>query len=196
MSSIRTVNREFDRINQLFNWSNRINRVLIRLARAISEPKIVPSFNDILVLCQTLSPPICMSYYGNNASVDNFLGGILLYFWLIVEGEQWIRRLIKQALQVTYISQFILLLAYFYGFFSRPKSTFLCQVRRLIPPPLPKRLMELPSYRARFKTWLISRLGTLRPRLQKLRLRETLELKSKGLSSNGVAVIAERTRCY
>ena len=65
MSSNRTVNREFDRVNQLFNWLNRVNRVLIRLARSISESKTVPSFNDILLLCQTLSPPICMSYYGN-----------------------------------------------------------------------------------------------------------------------------------
>ena len=34
-------------------------------------------------------------------NVDNFIGGILLYFWLLHEGEQWIRAIMKKSLKVT-----------------------------------------------------------------------------------------------
>ena len=32
--------------------------------------------------------------------VDAFTGGLVLYFWLIVDGEVWIRNIIKKALKV------------------------------------------------------------------------------------------------
>ena len=64
----------------------------------------------------------------------------------------------------------------------------------LLPNNLPDMLMSLPVYRMRFKMWLLSRLGTLRPRRNHMQLKETLELKAKGLSSNGVSVLAARTR--
>ena len=34
-------------------------------------------------------------------NVDNFIGGLLLYFWLLHEGEQWIRAIMKRSLKVT-----------------------------------------------------------------------------------------------
>ena len=37
-------------------------------------------------------------------NVDNFIGGILLYFWLLHEGEQWIRAIMERSLKVTIIS--------------------------------------------------------------------------------------------
>lgn len=58
------------------------------------------------------------------------------------------------------------------------------------------RLMETPLYRTRFKTWLLERLGTLRPRHNVLQFRETLELKAKGLSSRGVAVLSSKSRYH
>ena len=56
--------------------------------------------------------------------------------------------------------------------------------------------MQLPLFRSRFKTWLLSRLGTLRPRKNHMQLKATLELKSKGLSSKGLAVLSSRSRYF
>ena len=64
----------------------------------------------------------------------------------------------------------------------------------LLPHCLPDMIMAIPKYRTRFKAWLFGRLGTLRPRRNRLQLKETLELKAKGLSSNGVSVLSSRTR--
>ena len=55
-------------------------------------------------------------------------------------------------------------------------------------------IMQLPLYRTRLKAWLLGRLRTLRPRRNRLQFKETLELKSKGLTSSGVSVLAGRTR--
>ena len=66
----------------------------------------------------------------------------------------------------------------------------------LLPKNLPDMLMSLPIFRTRFKMWLLSRLGTLRPRRNHIQLKETLELKAKGLSSNGLSVLASRTRYF
>ena len=63
-----------------------------------------------------------------------------------------------------------------------------------MPQSVPVRLMETAIYRNRFKTWLLQRLGTLRPRHNTLQFKETLELKARGLSSRGVAVLSSKTR--
>ena len=33
-------------------------------------------------------------------NVENFIGGILLYFWLVTEGKLWIRKIMKRSLKV------------------------------------------------------------------------------------------------
>ena len=42
-----------------------------------------------------------------NLFVDAFTGGLVLYFWLIVEGEAWIRNIIKKALKVVLLFCFV-----------------------------------------------------------------------------------------
>ena len=54
--------------------------------------------------------------------------------------------------------------------------------------------MDLPQYRMRFKTWLLGRLATVGPRRNQLQSKETMDLKTRGLSSRGVGVLAAKTR--
>jgi hypothetical protein len=65
-----------------------------------------------------------------------------------------------------------------------------------MPRSVPLRLMETPLYRTRFKSWLLQRLGTLRPRHNVLQFKETLEFKARGLSSRGVAALSSKTRYF
>ena len=74
----------------------------------------------------------------------------------------------------------------FFGIFAQTTVSVKC----LIPRCVPEMIMQLPLYRTRFKAWLLGGLGTLRPRRNRLQFKETLELKSKGLTSSGVSVLA------
>ena len=60
-----------------------------------------------------------------NLFVDAFTGGLVLYFWLIVEGEAWIRNIIKKALKVVLLLLFRrVILIYFLGIFLGPTPYF------------------------------------------------------------------------
>ena len=60
-----------------------------------------------------------------NLFVDAFTGGLVLYFWLIVEGEAWIRNITKKALKVVLLFLFRrVILNYFLGIFLGPKTDF------------------------------------------------------------------------
>ena len=102
----------------------------------------------------------------------------MLYFWMLTEGDQWIRNIIKKSLKVIAETRSFCVQTYFLGFSHKRLYVF----------------VQLPLYRTRCKAWLLGRLGTLRPRRNRLQFKETLELKSKGLTSSGVSVLAGRTR--
>jgi hypothetical protein len=40
------------------------------------------------------------SYFSYYLSLDRFLGGLPLYFWILVEGDRWILAIVKKALRV------------------------------------------------------------------------------------------------
>ena len=100
MTSTRTYSRAITETTVLFSLGDRVNRVLIRLSNRLSESVEYPSLDELLVLCTVLSPIACIWHSVHNDLVDNFTGGIVLYFWLIIEGELWIRNIIKKALKV------------------------------------------------------------------------------------------------
>ena len=141
----------------VFSFGARVNRILLSVNREISKRPILPSLDELLIFCQRLSPLPCLFFVFHISFIDNFLGGIVLYFWLIVEGSPWIRRLIKNALQVKKILFKKRDLILFFGIFDQNKSNLFLQVRLLISPSLPMRIMELPKYRTMFKAWLLSK---------------------------------------
>ena len=68
-----------------------------------------------------------------------------------------------------------------------------CQVGVVVPWTLPQRLLEDPTQRARFKTWLIAQLRLVAPRCMRMSLGSTIELKAKGLTAAGVTLLSQQS---
>ena len=117
----------------------------------------------------------------------------MLYFWILTEGDQWIRNIFKKSLKVITETRSFCVQTYFLVFLHK-RLYVLVQVKCLIPRCVAEMIMQLLLYCTLFNEWLLGRLGTLRSRRNRLQFKETLELQSKGLTSSGVSVLAGRTR--
>ena len=51
--------------------------------------------------------------------VDQFAGGIVLYFWILTEGDQWIRNIVKKSLKVIAETRLLLRSNISFGIFEQ-----------------------------------------------------------------------------
>ena len=100
MSAQRSYRRSVVDSKTLITLTDRVNRVLLRLATTLAAYEHPLSLDQLCALCQELSPSPCISLFGFSFLSDEFVGGIVLYFWMIMEGDQWIRNLIKKSIKV------------------------------------------------------------------------------------------------
>ena len=99
MQSHRQYRRYITEYKVMYTGFHRLNSLLIRLSDRLAQINRIPSLDELLVLCRILSPIQCNSNLYIYMS-DNFIGGLVLYFWLFIEGETWIKTIIKKSLKV------------------------------------------------------------------------------------------------
>ena len=105
MASVKTYRRSIVEGDVMFSMVDRVNRVLIRLSNNINDSSQYPSLDELLILCTALSPKACIPF--SRQFVCRCVYWLVLYFWLIVEGEAWIRNIIKKALKVVLLFCFV-----------------------------------------------------------------------------------------
>src|SRR5690606_34465634 len=100
MSADRAYRRSLRDSQVLIFLVERVNRVLLRLSKRVSNAQDNFQLDQLLLLCQQLSPTPCDVHPTFTLYIDKFLGGIVLYFWLVVEGELWLKKILKKSLKV------------------------------------------------------------------------------------------------
>ena len=87
MQSHRQYRRYITEYKVMYTGFHRLNGLLIRLSDRLAQINRIPSLDELLVLCRILSPIQCNSNLYIYMS-DNFIGGLVLYFWLFSEVHQ------------------------------------------------------------------------------------------------------------
>src|SRR5690606_17021763 len=100
MSADRAYRRSLRDSQVLIFLVERVNCVLLRLSKRVSNAQDTFKLDQLLLLCQHLSPSPCNIHPIFTLHVDKFPGGIVLYFWLVVEGEVWLKKILKKSLKV------------------------------------------------------------------------------------------------
>ena len=103
MASVKTHRRSIVEGDVMFSMVDRVNRVLIRLSYNINDSSQYPSLDELLILCTALSPKACIPFSRQFVCRR-------IYWWtsvVLVEGEAWIRNIIKKALKVVLLFCFV-----------------------------------------------------------------------------------------
>jgi len=77
-------------------------RLLKRVAREVEDDETRPKKAKIIDLCTRHSMKHCKCSRVVSHLVDDWSGGYIFLYWIIVAGPKWLRRIAKQELEVSF----------------------------------------------------------------------------------------------
>ena len=72
-------------------------RLLKRVAQEIEDEETRPNKARIIELCTRHSLKDCKRYLNTSPDVDDWSGGYIFLYWIIVAGPKWLRRVVKRS---------------------------------------------------------------------------------------------------
>ena len=99
--SRRTLLRALDLSRNLRDSRSRLERVILRASRVLTELRRSMDMDEILLLLKDTSPTSCNNFIHIRISLsDKFVGGYPLYYWMMLISNKWIMRVISDANKV------------------------------------------------------------------------------------------------
>ena len=80
-------------------------RLLKRVAREVEDEETRPKKAKIIELCtrHTMNHCKCSHVVHTPYHADDWSGGYIFLYWIIVAGPKWLRRIAKQELEVNFV---------------------------------------------------------------------------------------------
>jgi hypothetical protein len=78
-------------------------RLLKRVAREVEDEETRPKRAKIIELCTQHTLRDCTCSHDMSLGVDDWSGGYIFLYWIIVAGPKWLRRITKEELEVSFV---------------------------------------------------------------------------------------------